>query len=267
MDFHVYLNGARRGPFSEERVQSFLDSGLLLPADLAADETTIEWKPLSAFPRFEAKAATPPRAGIEAPTTPFPPVAIVPPPPPFAVTPEAYASGLDASALGPYARSTLSPNEKPCFLTSLHWFIFVRFALAGMALFVFAAVPFAIAVQALTGSELGWWLLPFPTFLLLAPTVAYASSEFVITDRRVLIKTGIIHRKTAEVFISKVESISVDQSFMGRMFDFGTVRIRGTGGFEEAFAAIAHPFQFRTWVQRLQSGEELDRSSGPGPFR
>ncbi|MEP6823020.1 MAG: PH domain-containing protein [Chthoniobacterales bacterium] len=172
---------------------------------------------------------------------------------------ESKVAGLDASALGPYARSTLSPNEKPCFITSLHWFIFVRFALAGLALFVFAAVPFAIAVQALTGSELGWWLLPFPTFVLLVPTVAFAGSEFVITDRRVLIKTGIVHRKTAEIFLSKVESISVEQTFLGRIFDFGAVRIRGTGGFEEAFDSIAHPFQFRTWVQRLQSGEDVGR--------
>lgn len=250
MEFYVYLNGARRGPFTEERVQSFLEAGLLLPADLAADEATTDWKPLSAFQRFVTGGSTvlpTPVATSEAVLTPALPDAVLP----------VKAAALNASALGPYARSTLSPHEKPCFIASLHWFIYVRFALAGLALFVFAAVPFAIAVQALTGSELGWWLLPLPALLLLAPTVAFASSEFVITDLRVLIKTGIIHRKTAEVFISKVESISVDQSFMGRMFDFGTVRIRGTGGFEESFDSIAHPFQFRTWVQRLQSGEEI----------
>lgn len=259
MDFYVYLNGARRGPFPEERIQTFLDNGLLLAADLAADEATTDWKPLSAFHRFKTDATTPAQPPATRPIVP----AAAPETPLPSMKPEAASTGLDAGALGPYARSTLSPNERPCFITSLHWFIFVRFALAGLALFVFAAVPFAIAVQALTGSELAWWLLPLPTFLLLAPTVAFASSEFVITDRRVLIKTGIVHRKTAEVFISKVESVSVDQSFMGRMFDFGTVRIRGTGGFEEAFDSIAHPFQFRTWVQRLQSGEEIGSLAGP----
>ncbi len=264
MDFYVYLNGGRRGPFAEERVQLFLDHGLLLPADLAADEATTDWKPLSAFQRFRTAASTPPPAPEVGPVEPAAPSPQLPSP---AEPAAPKVLGLDASALGPYARSTLSPNEKPCFITSLHWFIFVRFALAGLALFVFAAVPFAIAVQALTGSELGWWLLPFPTFLLLAPTLAYASSEFVITDRRVLIKTGIVHRKTAEVFLSKVESISVDQTFMGRMFDFGTVRIRGTGGFEEAFDSIAHPFQFRTWVQRLQSGEDVGRLTETIPAR
>ncbi|MEO5722220.1 MAG: PH domain-containing protein [Chthoniobacterales bacterium] len=250
MEFFVYLNGVRRGPFTEERVQAFLRDGLLLPSDLAADNATTDWKPLSAFRRFAVDPATPEPAPTPAPLTgtPIPPVSSALPP----------SSALPQSALGPYARATLAPNETPCFQTSLHWFIFARFALAGIILFIFAAVPFAIAVQAITGSELGWFVLPLPAFLLIPPTLAFASSEIVITDRRVLIKTGIVRRQTAEVFISKVESIGVEQGFLGRMFDFGTVKIRGTGGFEEAFDTIARPLQFRTWVQRLQSGESAD---------
>ena len=237
MEFYVYLNGARRGPFTEERVRSFLSEGLLLPTDLAADEATTDWKPLAAFPKFATEPVPPAPPVIE-------PAVVAAQPPPLA-----------ASALGSYARSTLVPNETACYRTSLHWFVFVRFALAGVALFVFAAVPFAIAVQAVTGSEIGWFVLPLPVFLLLPPAFAFASSEMVVTDRRVLIKTGIVRRQTAEMFISKVESIAVEQGFLGRMFDFGTVTIRGTGGSEEAFDAIARPLQFRNWVQRLQSGE------------
>lgn len=241
MEFYVYLNGARRGPFTEERVRSFLAEGLLLPADLAAGEATADWKPLFAFQRFAPAESTSAKSAIE------PAIVAAAQPPPLA-----------ASALGSYARSTLAPNETACYRTSLHWFIFVRFALAGVALFVFAAVPFAIAVQAVTGSEIGWFVLPLPAFLLLPPAFAFASSEIAVTDRRVLIKAGIVRRQTAEMFISKLESIAVEQGFLGRMFDFGKVTIRGTGGFEEAFDAIARPLQFRDWVQRLQSGE------GPG---
>ncbi len=81
-------------------------------------------------------------------------------------------------------------------------------------------------------------------FLLVPPALAFASSEIVITDRRVLIKTGIVRRQTAEMFISKVESIGVEQGFLGRMLDFGTVRIRGTGGFEETFDCDCAPARF-----------------------
>ena len=169
--------------------------------------------------------------------------------------PPVVAPRLTAEALGPYSRSTLAPNETPYFKTSLHWIVFVRFGFLALLVFLFAAIPFAIAVQAVTGSELGWFVLPLPAFLLLPPALAFASSELVITDRRVLIKTGIVRRQSVEMFISKVESIAVDQGFLGRIFDYGTVIIRGTGGFEEPFEAIANPILFRNWVQRLQSGD------------
>lgn len=240
MEFYVYLNGARRGPFPEQQVQAFLADSLLLPTDLACDQPEGNWKPLAEFRRFGITSSA--SQALETPRVVAAPTA-------------AFASALAPADLGPYSRSTLAPDETAYFKTSLHWFIFVRFALAGIVLFVFAAVPFAIAVQALTGSELGWFALPLPAFLLVPPSVAFASSEIVITDRRVLIKTGVIRRQTAEMFISKVESIAVDQGFLARLFDFGTVRIRGTGGFEESFDTIARPLAFRNWVQRVQSGE------------
>lgn len=243
MGFYVYLNGARRGPFSDVQVRSFLADGLLQPTDLVSGNVEGGWKPASEMTEFNPSASS---------------VPIVSAPPELPRSPENPAApnlpSFPADTLGPYARSTLAPNETPYFKTSLHWIIFVRFALLGCAVFLFAAIPFAIAVQAVTGSELGWFVLPLPAFILIPPTLAFASSELVITDRRVLIKTGIIRRQTLEMFISKVESIAVDQGFLGRVMDYGTVTIRGTGGFAEPFEAIAQPILFRNWVQRLQSG-------------
>ena len=259
MDFYVYLNGARRGPFTEERLRSYLADGLLQPSDLASEQPESGWKQLSEFRRFELAAAPDESARSE---TPIPIVAPPPPLPPrvfSSPTPPSVAVPIDAAplpneSLGAYSRATLAPDERPFFKTSLHWIVFVRFAILGLGVFLFAAIPFAIAVQAMTGSEIGWFALPLPAFIMLPPAVAFASSELVITDRRVLIKTGVIRRQSMEMFISKIESIGVDQGAIGRMFDFGNVTIRGTGGFEELFETIANPLQFRSWVQRLQSG-------------
>jgi uncharacterized membrane protein YdbT with pleckstrin-like domain len=82
------------------------------------------------------------------------------------------------------------------------------------------------------------------------------TSELVITDRRVLIKVGFIRRHTFEMFISKIESVAVYQGMMGRIFDYGTVEIRGTGGSSESFATIAAPLQFRDAIQLVQSDSE-----------
>jgi membrane protein YdbS with pleckstrin-like domain len=243
MDFYVYLNGAKRGPLTEARVQQLLEEGVLHGSDLASDESSGDWKALAAFRRFH----TPPN---ESPSQEAPPT----PPLPMAPPPRAEPPPVNSATLGPYARSTLSPGETACYKTTLHWIIFAKFAGLALLVFLFVALPFAIGLQALTGLEWGWFVLPLPAVLMVPPTLAFASSELVITDRRVLIKTGIIRRQTAEMFISKVESVAVDQGFFGRIFDYGTVVIRGTGGFEEMFEAISRPVQFRNWVQRLQSG-------------
>jgi hypothetical protein len=259
MEFYVYLNGATRGPFAEERLQSFLADGLLQPTDLASQQRDSGWKQLSEFRRFHLPESSPVATASPLPAPPpLPPPAPRPiPPADVAAIPRITAAAVDpggTAAVASDAQMTLEPNETPFYTTSLHWIVFVRFALLGLAVFLFAAIPFAIGIQALTGSEIGWFALPLPAFILLPPAVAFASSQMVITDRRVLIKTGIIRRQSMELFISKIESIGVDQGVFGRMLDYGTITIRGTGGFEEPFEWIANPLLFRSWIQRLQSG-------------
>jgi hypothetical protein len=58
------------------------------------------------------------------------------------------------------------------------------------------------------------------------------------------------------MFISKIESVAVYQGMMGRLFNYGTVEIRGTGGSAESFATIAAPLQFRDAIQLVQSTSE-----------
>ena len=226
MQFYLYLNGASRGPFAENQLRSWLADGLLQSSDLISDDGNGGWKTLATL----APAAAPAPEHIPA-TTPLVP-----------------------ESLGPYARATLAPNESPVYRTSLHWIIFLRYAFLTLLAFLIA-MPFAIFVQALTGSQMGWFALPLPVLLMIPPTLAYVGSELVITNTRVLIKTGIVRRQTLEMFVSKVESIAIDQGFLARFCDYGTVIIRGTGGFEEPFEGIAHPLEFRSWVQRVQKGE------------
>ncbi len=247
MELFVYLNGARRGPFEEQRVRAWLRDGLLRRSDLASEQLESELKPISTFGCVTPGIPPPPAAPAQAA------------PPADAFMTRRSATGGETilsfarESLGPYSRATLLPNESPCHKTTLHWIIFVRFAALALLIFFFLALLFAIAVQALTGSQLGWFVLPLPAFIMVLPTLAYVASELVITDLRVLIKTGIIRRQTLEVFVSKVESVAVDQGVLGRVLDYGTVAIRGTGRHEERFEAIARPVEFRNWVQRMQS--------------
>jgi uncharacterized membrane protein YdbT with pleckstrin-like domain len=70
-------------------------------------------------------------------------------------------------------------------------------------------------------------------------------TEIAVTNRRVIYKKGWIRRHTNEMNMDKVESVQVDQSVLGRMFDFGTVKILGTGEGFEALRTIAGPIELR----------------------
>lgn len=95
---------------------------------------------------------------------------------------------------------------------------------------------------------------------LLITHIKYVTSEFAVTDKRVIIKVGWIRRRTLETMLSKVEAIGVDQGIFGRMLGFGTITITGTGGTKEQFADIAHPLEFRRQVQGQVSASEEARN-------
>ena len=87
------------------------------------------------------------------------------------------------------------------------------------------------------------------------------TSEFAVTNKRVLIKTGLIRRHSLETLLSKIESIGVDQSILGRILGFGTIVISGTGGSKEPFHRIADPMMFRRRVQEQIAAMEERRDT------
>ena len=84
--------------------------------------------------------------------------------------------------------------------------------------------------------------------LFILPWIQRATSEFAVTNRRVIIKVGLVSRRTVEMNLEKVESIGVDQSIVGRILDYGSIEVVGTGGTREPFRAIRDPLGFRRAV-------------------
>ncbi len=114
-------------------------------------------------------------------------------------------------------------------------------------------------------TRLHWTVFLSPKALLtlfIAPLVARATSEFAVTNRRVIIKVGLVSRKTVELNLEKVESIGVEQTILGRLLGYGTLVVVGTGGTKEPFQRIADPMAFRRAVN--EATEALRARSGGG---
>ena len=108
----------------------------------------------------------------------------------------------------------------------------------------------------------GRWVVPLTGFLIAAalgvkPAIEYLTSEFAVTNKRVVTKVGLVERDSQETLLSKIETIGVDQTLAGRLLGYGTVTIVGTGGSREPFALIAQPLEFRRQVQtQIVAAEE-----------
>lgn len=87
-------------------------------------------------------------------------------------------------------------------------------------------------------------------FIFIRRYIKYKTTEMVITTRRLVYKRGFISRHTFELQLSKVETIQVDQTVLGRVFNYGKVSAIGTGGTGETISFIARPMNFRNEFQK-----------------
>lgn len=121
--------------------------------------------------------------------------------------------------MGHYVDNNLVEDERVEYETDFHWIIFFS--------------------------------LPSIMTLFLKPIIEMWTSEFTITNKRVIIKTGLISINTVEINLQRIESVNVDQSILGRLLGFGDIDIVGTGGTREKFRNIVNPLLFRKRFQDL----------------
>ena len=144
-----------------------------------------------------------------------------------------------------YIDKNLISGESVMHRARLHWILFVKPGLVSLVLIAIAAALFFHTDYAWIGAV----LLVMSVIPILVAAVDRSSAEFAVTNRRVILKVGFIQKKTAEMFLNKIESVGVDQSIAGRMFGYGTIVIRGTGGSLEPFDRVSAPLEFRRQIQ------------------
>jgi uncharacterized membrane protein YdbT with pleckstrin-like domain len=74
-------------------------------------------------------------------------------------------------------------------------------------------------------------------------------SEYAVTNKRVIVKIGVLQTRSLELLLGKVEGITVTQGLGGKLLGYGQIVITGTGGTKELFSGIQSPFDFRRAVQ------------------
>jgi uncharacterized membrane protein YdbT with pleckstrin-like domain len=157
-----------------------------------------------------------------------------------------------------YVQKHLLEGESIVYETRLHWVVLIGpvilgflFALTGVGMFVLSGRTTADQISAHQPLMiLGAVFLLVALIFVIRGILWRNATEMTVTNKRVFVKVGLASRRTIELLLSRVESIGVEESMMGRMLGYGRVIVHGTGGTPEVFTMIAHPLEFRTQVQQ-----------------
>jgi uncharacterized membrane protein YdbT with pleckstrin-like domain len=164
-----------------------------------------------------------------------------------------------------YAEKHLIAGEQVHYETKLHWVVMIGHLTIALGLL-------ALAIVLLIDTHSHWegvQAAPPPNAMYIGAALCCIvaaivfgigqlrrnATEMAVTNKRVIVKTGLANRRTIELLLPRVESVVVEEPAVGRVLGYGTVIVRGTGGTPEVFPQIAHPLRFREQVQRQIAGE------------
>ena len=127
--------------------------------------------------------------------------------------------------MGKYVSESLIKDEKVIYEAEIHPIIWVGEIIVALIL---GALTFGV----------GLLILVWDYF-------AIKNMEMAITNKRIIVKHGVLGKHTFEQNLNKIESVQVSQGLFGRMFGMGSVSVIGTGGTTESLGFVKDPFTFR----------------------
>lgn len=152
--------------------------------------------------------------------------------------------------MGRYIDDILQPGEKVLYSTNAHWIFFLPaitgWIVAAALLVASGMVPAGPPV--LVCLSLASIAAIFALYKTVTAWFHRWTRETDVTNLRVVHKEGFIKRQTFEMSLDKVESVDVNQSILGRIFNYGDVSIFGVGEGNKTIEMIASPLEFRSHI-------------------
>ena len=155
-----------------------------------------------------------------------------------------------------YVEKNLSAGETLRYKTGCHWIVLFWPLVGGLILGV---VGLAMLANGWLAARKG---VSYPgvivvgaiacltaVALLAGGIIRWLATQVVVSNKRVLIKTGLFSRRSIEVLLTRVESVGMKQTLAGRILGYGTVVVSGIGGTREEFDRIRHANEFKRTVQ------------------
>jgi len=154
-----------------------------------------------------------------------------------------------------YAEKQLAPGERILYRAKYHWVFYGR--AIGLLFLSIAASAAALVFEARgagpTPSKVAMIaaaaLLVLSLLMFVVRGIRARADEFVVTDRRVLHKVGVFAHETRQCPLERIQDVTVDQSFWGRLLGYGDLAIETASERGQIlFPTIEHPEKLRTAI-------------------
>jgi uncharacterized membrane protein YdbT with pleckstrin-like domain len=126
-----------------------------------------------------------------------------------------------------YIEESLSTGEEIRSLFKLHWV-----AKLPMVLWMVLIITIPLAIWE-------WLKLHF--------------TEMGVTNKRVILKTGIVSRHSEEMKLSSIETVEIEQGIMGRILGYGDVKVTGKGISDLVLTKINDPMDVKRRIESINS--------------
>lgn len=135
-----------------------------------------------------------------------------------------------------YVENNLLPDENILYKAKIHW-----------SIYLYGLICLVLAFIIPKNNDTIWPIILslLGIYLLIKAYTYVKTTEFVVTNMRVIAKKGWLRRHAIELRHEKVEGLSLDQGILDRVFNRGSLVLNGTGGSKERVYSISNPLNFR----------------------
>lgn len=165
-----------------------------------------------------------------------------------------------------YLDSILGDREKIIRISRQHWFLLFNTIFLEIVL-ILIIIAVSVALKTTIGSAapgadpfiiaIGILALLFPLATMIRDILIWSNHMFIVTNRRIMQITGIFNKNVIDSSLEKVNDVKMQQSALGRLFNFGDIEILTASEFgTNLFRKIADPVGFKT--DMLNAKEQLD---------
>jgi membrane protein YdbS with pleckstrin-like domain len=164
-----------------------------------------------------------------------------------------------------YIEQSLGQNETLLYKARFRW---LYYAAAWAALILIIILVIWIIFYAAAWVE--WVLLSgciIGLLKLLRSMIPIWTTEIAVTNHRLIVKRGRLSRSTDELQLKAIEQVNFQQGFLGRLFDFGSVDVHGTGVDDLRIPAVAGPLGFLKAIEDAASPSKPMAGSAHPPER